>query len=44
MVGELVRNDAFTLALFRRCDADEDGLLSHADLQASSKKVSKRIQ
>ena len=35
-VGELVRDDAFTLALFRRCDADEDGLLSHADLQAST--------
>lgn len=33
MVGELVRNDAFTLALFQRCDADEDGLLSQADMQ-----------
>ena len=33
MVGELVLDNAFTLALFQRCDADEDGLLSQADLQ-----------
>ena len=38
MVGELVRDDAFTLALFQRCDADEDGLLSQADLQVYSSK------
>lgn len=34
-VEELVRNEAFTLALFAHCDADGDGLLSRADLQAA---------
>ena len=34
-VDELVRNEAFTLALFAHCDADGDGLLSQADLQAA---------